>query len=66
MHQYWAVDIRRESAVGITQAFRVFEFDSKAMRKLEVGQTLAVVIENGHASYGVQYYSQFSILFKGR
>ncbi len=41
----------------------VFPFDSKAMRKLEDGQTLIVVVENG-ATVGMTYQLTYSVLFK--
>jgi len=64
MHQYFATDLRFETAIGFQSVMRVFEFDSKAMRKMEDGQTLIFVVENGHATHGLQYYLQFATLFK--
>ncbi len=41
-----------------------FEFDSKAMRKVSDGQDIAVVMENGSDSFGLQYLIQFRLLVK--
>ena len=42
----------------------VFEFDSKAMRKVDEGSVLAIVVENGSAANGMLYFLNFSTLFK--
>ena len=41
-----------------------YDFDSKAMRKMETGQTLAFIIENISGGSGALYYLQYSVLFK--
>ncbi len=43
---------------------RVIHFDSKAMRKVEDGQAIAIVIENASAADGCQYILKFRMLVK--
>ncbi len=41
-----------------------FPFDSKAMRKVEQGQNIAVMIENADSTFGLQYWLKFRLLVK--
>ena len=43
---------------------RVFEFDSKAMRKVEDGQDVVAVFENGSSAFGLTYFAAFRMLVK--
>ncbi len=65
VHQYFGGKFQFLDATGFDAAqYQVFSFDSKAMRKIEQGQTLIVVVENGAATTGIQYWLQFATLFK--
>ncbi len=39
-------------------------FDSKAMRKVEEGSDIAVVLANGSASFGLEFWLKFRLLVK--
>ncbi len=41
-----------------------FEFDSRAMRKIEDGDSIAVVLENASPLHALEYILKFRILFK--
>ena len=65
MHQYFGGSLVFASGVGITQnAMQVFHFDSKAMRKMEPGQTLVFVVENGSSTAGAAFILRYGVLFK--
>ncbi len=57
-------DILVATAVGHAQAGRVFEFDSRAQRKVEDGQAIVVSLENASAAHGAQYIVKFRMLLK--
>ncbi len=40
------------------------EFESKAMRKVDIGEDIVTVVENASASFGVQFQVKFRILVK--
>ncbi len=42
--------------------YAVYEFDSKAMRRVEEGYGIAVMVENGSALHGMAFASSFSVL----
>ena len=42
----------------------VQSFDSKAMRKVEEGESIAIILENAHASHGVFYIIKYRMLMK--
>jgi len=64
MHQYFVNRTRVDSAsVHSASGLNIFPFDSKAMRKMEEGQTLIVVVENG-GGHGLVYMLNYSVLFK--
>ena len=65
MHRYFGGAVRFHTAAGFdAQAMTSFEFDSKGMRKLPQGRTLCVVVENGAATTGIEYFLQYAVLFK--
>ena len=66
MHQYFA-DRSAVDGAGLdwTNGFKTFPFDSKAMRKMEDGQTLCVIVENSSIT-GMLYILQYAVLFKVR
>ena len=57
-------DLVFSSAVGITSAMKAYEFDSKAMRKVEIGQDLVVTVENGSSTDGMTTMFMARILIK--
>ena len=62
MHQYFAVRNPQDGAgLEWSDGLKIFEFDSKAMRKMESGQTFCVVVENGSATGGMVY--QFNLRY---
>ena len=60
MHQFFG---GRLMAAADDQIMTRFEFDSKAMRKLPSGSSLAVVVETANAG-GILYWLQYAVLFK--
>ncbi len=64
VHQYFNWDMESAGATVVVPQLERFEFDSKAMRKMENGSTLAVMIENGSGGAGLSYYIHFAVLFK--
>ncbi len=65
VHQFFGGNFAFGDATGFSpQGLSVFPFDSKAMRKFASGETLIVVVENGHATSGLAYFLQYSVLFK--
>ncbi len=39
-----------------------YEFDSKAMRRIEEGFSVAVMVENSHATFGLEVLIGFALL----
>jgi len=65
MHEFFSHSFKFTDATGWQeQGFSIWKFDSKAMRKMESSQTLIVVVENGTASFGLQYFLNYAVLFK--
>ncbi len=66
VHQFWGAG---NSGPSTGALFGVpwyrYEFDSKAMRKVAPGDSIVVMIENGHATAGAAYLMQFRMLLKG-
>ncbi len=48
--------------VGAGPRQAVYEFDSKAMRRIEEGFGVAIVVENAHATHGFNVLVYFSVL----
>ncbi len=42
----------------------VYHFDSKAMRKVEEGSDIGVMVANGSATFGLEYWLKFRLLVK--
>ena len=64
MHQYFSQRSLFRDATGFTpNAATTWEFDSKAMRKMEFGQSLIFVVENG-GTFGFNYWLNFATLLK--
>ena len=51
-------------AAGESASYQVFNFDSRAMRKVDEGQTVVSVFENGSGSAGIDYLARFRYLVK--
>ncbi len=66
VHQYWSHVVKiNASPVSRTEPSQsMFEFDSKAMRKVDQGQDIVVVLENGSGTAGVNFILNFRMLIK--
>ena len=65
MHQYFVAGVQFQSSIGFDHnRWTRFDFDSKAMRKMHSGQTLAFVVENGFTGNGMAYILNYAVLFK--
>ena len=64
VHQYFDWSMQTLAAEVAQVPYQRYDFDSKAMRKIEQGQTLAVIVENGSVTYGMEYFLHFATLFK--
>ncbi len=60
----WYASINVLSGVGAQNISNVYEFDSKAMRKVEVGEDISMTIENGNANDGASIIAMARILIK--
>ncbi len=60
VHQFWATNWRFNTS-GASPS-NVYEFDSKAMRKVEDGDDIVSMFENGNAAQGVQYVAIWRML----
>ncbi len=64
VHQFFTSRMDIDSAgLATRRGYDMFSFDSKAMRKMQSGQTLVIVVENGSA-VGMQYQLTYAVLFK--
>ena len=63
VHQFWGIASGMGAAVGPSQT-GVFPFDSKAMRKVDDSEDIAVVIENASALDAALYMIKFRLLIK--
>ncbi len=64
VHQFFQAGIAVSSAIGILDPWSRYSFDSKAMRKIEDGQAIVIMLENAHATHGAVFLLHFRILFK--
>jgi len=65
VYQHWLASVRVATAVGFDdQAFTRYSFDSKAQRKVNNDQDIAVMLENASAANGVSLVLKFRILIK--
>ncbi len=62
VHQFMGVDHTFGSAVGFNQVANWYDIDSKAMRVVSEDERLVLVVENGHASQGAQFWHSMRIL----
>ena len=65
VHQFWASSLLFGSETGFTSpSMSRYDFDSKAMRKINGEQTIVAVVENASASDGMQFLLKFRMLIK--
>ena len=64
VHGFWACPTIFGTAVGMHNLSQTFEFDSKAMRKLETADRLIVSVENAHSTDGASFLNDFRILLQ--
>ena len=64
VHQFFFANVTLATATGIRDTARVYEFDSRAMRKVEDGEAIVVMVENANASHGISYILKFRQLIK--
>jgi len=66
LHQYWASRMTFGSAIGFQESSAAahVSFDSKAMRRIEQGSNIVVMMENSSALHGCQFLLQFRVLIK--
>ena len=65
LHQYFAAPTRFSSAVGFdAQPGRQYEFDSKAMRKVNGEEDIAFVITSASAAAGMEFLWKIRLLVK--
>ncbi len=67
VHQFFFAGTRAGGGAGTgvpTLNGVTFPFDSKAMRKVEEGSDIAVVLSNADAAFGLQYIVKFRLLIK--
>ncbi len=62
MHQFWAAPWKFNTSGAASQT--ILQFDSKAMRKVEDGQDVVAVFENGNTSFGCRYIAIWRMLVK--
>jgi len=64
LYESFACDVAVATAVStFAGKLRQYPFDSKAMRKAQNGDSVAIVLENGHATHGLQFLLKFRMLF---
>jgi len=51
-------------ATGQGVTWQRYAFDSKAMRKIQDGDAIVIMVENAHSTMGMEFIVKFRILFK--
>ena len=66
LHKIWAIDMFTSAATTEPATINgwEFDFDSKAMRKVNGDQDIAVVIENASAGFAANFILRFRMLVK--
>ncbi len=63
--QHWSAPVAVGSNASFGNIARVFEFESRAQRKVEEGEAIVVVLENAAAAgVGASYVVKYRLLFK--
>ncbi len=63
-YQMMMANLQFSTAVAYTNVGRTWEIDSKAMRKVDIGQDLVLVAENGNAAHGLRFGIAMRYLIK--
>ena len=63
-HTYWASSMKFASSTGIPFLGSHTTIDSKAMRKVDIGDVIVTVIENGSSQHGARFISNKRTLVK--
>jgi len=64
VHQWIGGRLQFATAAGFGEYSKTVEIDSKAMRKVEEGQDIAIVIESGSGSEGMRVFKAGRLLIK--
>ena len=68
VHLFWKASMQVSAAAPASLAggsfWSRYEFDSKAQRKVEDGQAIAVVMENNSAAHGARFLINFRMLYR--
>ena len=66
LHLFWQAAFTVVSAVGTggSEQWSRYDFDSKAMRKIETGNSINVTLENASSSHGAAYILKYRMLLK--
>jgi len=64
VHQFFWSQFVFGDATGFSTDAHSFEFDSKAMRKVQPEERIVVVLENGSNAFGLNFLLNFRMLMK--
>ena len=64
LYQSFATPIKFSDATGTRNISQTWNFDSKAQRKVEDGQAIVFMVENGSATDGLEFLMKLRILVK--
>jgi len=64
MYQAFAGTAGAEASAGAFRMLQEYKFDSRAQRKVQDGEDIAVVIANASAAFGMQFMLKFRLLIK--
>ncbi len=65
LHESWSHSFDFATSIGFQQGGQdMFRLDSKAMRKVDLGQDVAIVLENGSSTAGISFVLNFRMLIK--
>ena len=64
--QFWLADFTFVTAAGVdgSQGMARYDFDSKAMRKVNLGSDIAVTVQNAAVAGGVNFVMKYRLLIK--
>ena len=64
MYQAWSAFFKFGTGVGFNDVSRVFDFDSKAMRKVSPDEAVVMMVGNGSSTDGVDFLLDFRMLIQ--
>ena len=64
VYQAWAAPLQQGSNTAFADISHEYLFESRAMRKVEEGQTVIAVLANSSASFGMKYILNYRFLVK--